>query len=762
MRGRIMTGIRVATQKSLQILALLLAMLASGLAQDRFELKVHVADVTGAPVAGAAVFVRDLSTGLETAHRADSLGAFVVDLRIGTYRVSAAQNDFETASETVEVADSGLNSLELALSPAVLTQSIVVTGSREEVLREDSIARVEVIGRSQLLDSGYERVTDILSEEPGVVTRTSRSPGSRGGTQIHGIDSRQSLILLDGFPMVGARGVKSGIINMDRQSTNRLDRVEIVKGASSALYGSDAIGGVINLITRQPQRRFDSNVTASGGSLGTADLRADTGFVRDRWSGFLAVERHKRNPYDLTPQDFDTTGPGFRRYDYMAKLNFDVSETLKVGFLANAFDNREKSIYAGRGGSQTTTLNDSAQNYGMTLSAGLTSRTQLQARTYYGKYDESSAVDLANVPGLINSTANLNERLYRFDTSLSHVLGNRQLLQGGFDWTSNEYRGYNRLLGDNNGVSIRMADAWFQDRIQAHPRLSLTIGGRLTDHSAYGSRMVPRAGLLFRLDETFRVKASYGQGFRAPDLGQLYYRFLTPSGVYQIIGNPALSPESSTTTQVGVDGGHGRVRFSATYFWNGIKNLIQTDLLGRPRTPEQLNQILTEFGVDSAFAPGLNRLTYLYRNIENVYTTGAEGRVQLRLTPELVVSTAYTYLDARDTATGAFLSQRHKHHGNFRIWWTTDRLGGLRTNFRGTYLGKWPIVGRRATLIADSYQLWDWYLAKPLRKGMELYGAVDNIFDSIDSGLDGPDPTFYRADPGRTFRIGMRWSFGVE
>jgi len=757
-----MTEIKLAAKTSLPVLALLIAVLASGLAQERIELRGRVKDVTGAQLPGASVFVRDLATGLETAHRADSNGAFAVQVRAGTYRVSAAQADFETASETVEIVDAGRAPLELVLSPAILTQSIVVTGSREQVLREDSIAKVEVIARSQLLDSGYERVTDILSEEPGIVTRTSRSPGSRGGTQIHGIDSRQSLILLDGFPMVGARGVKSGIINMDRQSTNRLERVEIVKGASSALYGSDAIGGVINMITREPQRRFDSNVTASGGSLGTVDLRADTGFVRDRWSGFLAVERHKRNPYDLTPQDFDTTGPGFRRYDYMAKFNFDVSETFKVGFLANAFDNRQRSIYAGRDGSQTTTLNDSAQNYGMTLSASLTSRTQLQARTYYGKYDENSAVDLASVPGLVDSTANLNERLYRFDASVSHVLGSRQLLQGGFDWTSNEYRGYNRLLGDNNGVSIRMADAWFQDRIQAHRRLSLTIGGRLTDHSAYGSRMVPRAGLLFRVSENFRVKASYGQGFRAPDLGQLFYRFLTPSGLYQIIGNPALSPESSTTTQLGVDGGHGRVRFSATYFWNGIKNLIQTELLGRPRTPEQLDQILTRFGVGSAFAPGLNRFTYLYRNIENVYTTGAEGRIQLRLTPELVVSTAYTYLDARDTETGAFLSQRHKHHGNFRIWWTPDGLGGLRTNFRGTYLGKWPIVGRRATLIADGYQLWDWYLAKPLRKGLELYGAVDNVFDSTDSALDGPDPTFYRADPGRTLRVGMRWSFGVE
>ena len=90
------------------------------------------------------------------------------------------------------------------------------------------------------------------------------------------------------------------------------------------------------------------------------------------------------------------------------------------------------------------------------------------------------------------------------------------------------------------------------------------------------------------------------------------------------------------------------------------------------------------------------------------------------------------------------------------------RLGGLRTNFRGTYSGKWPIVGRRATLIADSYQPWDCSVAKPLGSGFEIYGAVDNLFDSIDSNLDGPDPTFFRADPGRTMRIGMRRSFGAE
>ena len=748
---------------ALAVLALLAFSPSNALPQDRASLVGSVFDLTGAPLLDATVFAKNLETGLEVSQQVDSQGEFSLDVRVGRYRVSAAVNDFQTASETVDLTGGASGPLVLKLAPAILTQSIIVTGAREEELREDSVTKVDLIARSQLLDSGYERVSDVLSEETGIVTRTDRSPGSRAGTQIQGVDSRQSLILLDGFPVVGARGVKSGILNMNRQSTNRLDRVEIVKGASSALYGSDAIAGVINMITREPRQKFDANLSSSIGSRGAADHRADAGFAHEDWSGFFSAERHKRNPYDLTPQNYDTTGPGYRRYDYMAKITRDISDSVDLSLLANAFDNREISVYSGRSGSQSTTTNDSAINYGLTLNAGLSPFTQLQARGYYGKYDENSALDLFNVPGTINDTANLNERLYRFDANVSHVLGRRQLLQGGIDVMSNEYRGYNRVLGDNAGQSVRMVDAWFQDRIQVHPRLSLTVGGRLTHHSAFGTHAIPRVGMLYRASDKFRLRASYGHGFRAPDLGQLYYRFLTSSGTYQIIGNPSLEAESSSTTQIGFDSNiTERLQFSSTYFRNGITNLIDTQLLGRPRTAAQLEALASEFNIDSAFGPGLNRLTYLYRNIENVYTTGLENKLEFRLTNNLLVSTGYTYLEARDKETGDFLSHRHKHHGNFRVWWSTDRLGGLRTNFRGTYLGKWPIVGRSATLVADAYQIWDWYFAKPLGAGFELYGLVDNIFDSIDSKLDSPNPTFYRADPGRGFRIGMRWNFGLE
>lgn len=746
----------------LRFLALLAVATGAAIPQDKLTLEGEVVDQSGAPVPNASVFVRDLATEFKTAQTTSAVGRFSVQLRPGSYRISAAENEFETASTTIGIGNQPPEPIVLTLVPALLEQSLVVTGSRAQELKEYSIAKVEMVSRSQLRDTGYETVADILSEEPGIVTRTERSPGSRSGFQMHGIGSRQSLILIDGFPVVGARGVKSGLLNLNRQSTNRLERVEIVKGANSALYGSDAIGGVVNMITRVPRRRLDADVTGSAASLGGVDLRADSGFVHDRWSGILAVERHKRNPYGLIPRVIDTTAPGFRRYDYIAKVSRDFSQRLKLSLLANAFDNREIGVYSGIGGAQTTTTDESAANYGVTLNAVISDATQLQARGYYGKYDERSALDLAAVPGLIDARANLNERLYRFDTMLAHTLGGRQLLQGGLDWTSNEYRGFNRLLGDNDGQSIRMADAWVQDRIQVHPRLTLSLGGRFSDHSVYGSKVVPRAGLLFRATDSLRIRASLGQGFRAPDLGQLYYRFLTDSGIYQIIGNPNLAPESSTSTQIGFDSSFGRLRFAATHFRNDVRNLIQTDLLGRPSTPEQLHAILAEYGVESAFAPGLNRLTYFYRNLESVVTEGIESKLEVRVGPGLVVSGGYVFLDARDQQTGAFLSQRHKHQGNFRIWWSTERLGGLRSNLRSAYLGKWPVVGRRSTIIVDSYQIWDWYLAKPLAKGFELYGVIDNLFDSVDPNLEASNPTFYRADPGRMFRVGMRWTFGRE
>ena len=719
-----------------------------------------VVDSSARVLVGADVFLRDMDSGLELHQVTDNKGGFRFLAKPGSYQVTAARFDFDSTTHDLTLTQTGATDLRLELSPAaVSTQMVVISGSREQELIENSATKVDVIPQRLLHDSGSETVRDVLSEEPGIVTR-SGSSASRSETQIQGIGSRQSLILVDGLPLVGAKGIKSGILNMDRQSVGRLERIEIVKGASSAVYGSDAIGGVINMITREPRFPLEASITTSGGSLNRFDVRGDLGFVKDKWSGFFEAERHKQNSFTLIPSSFGTTGPGSHRYDYLGKFGYEFSGRFKLRATAHAFLNQDRGSLLSSSGPTESVVDDSAQHYSVSADVGLTPMTQWNLRGFYAKYDESSILDVLSRPD--KSTANLNQRLYRFDSSVSHVLGDRQLLQGGLEWTQDEYRGYNRVLGDNVGQGIDMADLWINDRLSLHERLVLNLGGRFNHHSLYGSHFVPRASGLLRIAESLRIRGTFGRGFRAPDLGQLFYRFQNPLHYYQIIGNNHLEPERSTTYQAGFDYSVGTIRFAANFFRNDIQDLIQAEFIGRPTTPEQIQALLQTYDIGPEFNPALNRYFYLYQNVDNVYTSGIESKIEFKPTRNLMVSAGYTYMDARDKENDAFLSGRHRHHGNFRIFYSSSQLGGWRTNLRGTYFSKWPVSGRGGTLLGDAYQIWDWYVAKPLSRGMELYFVVDNLFDSRDSGLESAQPAFLRADPGRLVRVGMRWNFKSE
>ena len=166
-----------------------------------------------------------------------------------------------------------------------------------------------VLNGDAIRDAGLETVGEALREVAGVVTRRGSEGTGAAGEQIQGIDSRQVLVLIDGQPVVGARGVKSGVINLDRESTLRLDRVEVVKGAASALYGSDAIGGVINMITREPRHPLElGGAGVRRQATASSDAAANAGGL-GRWGTlFLSGGRHQQDAFDLTPSTLDTTG----------------------------------------------------------------------------------------------------------------------------------------------------------------------------------------------------------------------------------------------------------------------------------------------------------------------------------------------------------------------------------------------------------------------------------------------------------------------
>ncbi|HEY8461366.1 MAG TPA: TonB-dependent receptor, partial [Blastocatellia bacterium] len=320
---------------------------------------------------------------------------------------------------------------------------------------------------------------------------------------------------------------------------------------------------------------------------------------------------------------------------------------------------------------------------------------------------------------------------------------------------------------------ISFASVWAQDRLSFANRATVTLGLRFDNHSIFGSAVSPKAGLNFRVTDYWRVRASYGRGFRAPDLGQLFYRFLNPTNFYQVIGNPNLRPEYAHSIQVGGEftSRNRRARFGVHLFRNEVEDLIDSVSLGFISSPQQLQQVAAREGIDlAAFRPALGRLLFLYKNITQAVTQGVEFDGDVLLPSGFSLGGAYAYLNARDDENRLSLLNRHKHQGNVRLAWESGARLGLRANLRGTFYSKWINAHasfNQATgvltpaVIPPGFSLWDFYAGKRVYRGLEFFGAVDNFTNSRDPNVGSPLPIL-RPELGRTFRVGMRFAWLQE
>ncbi len=718
-------------------------------------LQINIQDTAGLSVRDAVVTIKSRSSGQEygCSAVAGKAGSCRAEAPPGRYLISGSAENLEGQAEAV--IGGGSETL-LIMKPSALRTSItVVSGSRQEELQDESPTKVEAVTREQMLATGYERVADVLQEIPGVLVRRG-SASTVGGEQIQGVDSRQVLVLQDGLPVVGARGIKSGALNLNRQTSDRLGRVEIAKGSGSSLYGSDAIGGVINMITREPSAPLQGGFVLSGGTLGSLDARADIGGRRENWSYFLNLGENRMDFYALIPGSPTTVGPQISRQDILFKTRYQFHPKFSLGFTANAYHNREDGRNAGESGLVNGLSNDSTQSYALVGDWTIDAATTLQARAYSARYDENSLTTplTGGVPG---SPANLNERLNRLDATISRIVHSSHYLQGGVEWAQNLYRGANRVVGDNIGQQVTSTDTWIQDKWTVNRFLTLTAGGRVIVHSLFGTAMVPKAGAIVRLTDRWIVRGSFGLGFRAPDLGQLYYRFANPASFYQVIGNPNLNPENSQSFQVGTAYRARRYRIGTTLFRNNIRDLIDSRLIGTPRTTEELNTLLTTYGIPALFNPLLGRQTFVYVNQSRIFTQGVELDGEVSIVRNVRASGAYTFLNAIDRNTHLALPQRHRHQGQIRLDYVNNRLG-LNANIRGSFYSHWLLNAATGTR-ALPYQMWDVYVSKNIRKAFSAFAAIDNFNNSRDGKLDLAVPTFDRPDYGRTYRVGLRYRF---
>lgn len=752
---------------------------ASATNQGGASIKGRVIDPSGLVVADAIVTVRNVLTGALVTQKTNADGTFsITDLRSGTYTVSISNNGLRADQAQVDLA-SGENKDDgdVRLSLASSTQQVtVVSGSRIAELEQDSPTKVLAVTRQEMLDTGYERIGDVLNEVPGVVTRAQGyGIGVTGGEQIDGMDSKETLVLLDGLPIASGRGIDSGFVDLNQQSVGPIQQVEVVKGAASALYGTDALGGVINLITREPFDPLDIDAQISGGSLGMVDGRFDIGGRWKNLTGFLDLEDHHIESYSLISPT--TVGAQEDRQNILAKLRYAFSPRAAIGFTATAYHDHQNGVTEAVGvdpnnpyAPELTALhgNDSTQTYALTGDFLPTQSTTLQVRLYGSRFLQDSISDLIGVPNSAFDPGNLEEDYHRGDFTVGQKLGSWNYLQGGYEWVQDRYKGDNRIVNGNEGQQLTTNDLWFQDRMQPFRNLTLTLGGRFQNNSSYGSHIVPKAGLVYRINDHLVWRAGFGLGFRAPNLGELYYQLLHLEYGYQVIGNPTLKPETSQSFSTGGTITQGRFQMSLNLFRNNLKNLIDNVLVcdetsGQNCAGPALGSLLTQYGVPGTFgydASGAAAFTFINLNVDRAYTQGFDVDGRIAISPTLKFSGAYTYIEAVDTINHVWLPNRNRNQGHIKLEYAKARWG-LLANVRGTFFSNWLAAAASDGSPADwasGYAIWNLYASKTLGHGLQMFGAIDNLANSRDNKLEQNPPSYDRFDYGRTFRIGIRFT----
>ncbi len=530
--------------------------------------------------------------------------------------------------------------LEITAAPEpVAAAQTVVTGSRTERRIEDAVTPTEVITRAQIEATGANDLGALLQQQQGVELVYS----FRGvGIRLQGLDPEYVLILIDGERVSGRIG---NTIDLSRYSMRDIERIEIVKGPAAALYGSDAIGGVINLITRRVANPWEGSLRGSVGTREDYDFRAHAGMKRGPFEVRLGGGYRQALPYDLDPKDAATSGAGFRKFDGDAALIFTPTERVaisgKIGYLRrdeNAIDISPTGATFDRRGRQ--------EQFDASLKAALTplDGTAITIRGRQSLFRDQLLQDQRGARDYDQYTQNVN-RIWEAGVQVDQCLGNHTLT-GGLELLSEILSSPRLSTGhaEHQRYAALLQDEW--DFSAVAPKFKIAPGVRVDVDTQFGVAPSPRLALKLDPTPAVTLRASWGMGFRAPSFSELYLLFDNASVGYVVEGNPDLKPEQSSSVNLAVDWRPPLQGWlvSASVFHTDITNLITVNTNDAPN-PD-------------------NPTRYRYGNVASAYTQGLEVSGRARLSRGTYFDLGYTWLDARDNVKHRALEGRAAHKVN--------------------------------------------------------------------------------------------------
>jgi vitamin B12 transporter len=605
---------------------------------------------------------------------------------------------------------------------------IVVTANRSETARNEVGSSVTVITAQQIERMQKTTVLDVLRAVPSLDVTQAGGPGGQTSVFIRGAKTEHALILWDGVE-INDPSTPGRSLDFAHLTTADIERIEIVRGPQSTLYGSDAMSGVIHIISKTGQGQPRGFISSQYGSLDTCSESASVRGGSRRMDYALSLSRLDTTGISAASENDGNSEPdGYANTTVSAKLGVSPSSRLHTDLMLRYLDSRADLDNAGGvGGDDPNSAADSEQFF---------FRTQTRLSLLDGRWEQTLAFSLTNL-----------ERTYRNDTDADHPLDLERSSYNGqtmrLSWQSDlRLRAGNTLSagleserehGESDYYSesawgpyaarfprktARTASAYIQDHLRLAKSWFLTLGARLDDHDRFGTRATWRVAATGVLPGTgTRLRGTLGTGFKAPSLYQLYSMY----------GEADLKPETSTGWDIGIEQsmGKGRLTLGITYFRNIFEQLID-----------------------------YNSATWTYENIGAARTRGIEAFAALRLSGNLTLQADYTFTDTQDDATGLELLRRARHKAGAQV---DGQFGKrLHVSLEADYAsrrmdmdyGAWPYA--RVTL--NSYLLVDLVATFDLNRHARLHAGVKNLGNVTYEEILG------YGTPGISAFAGMRFS----
>lgn len=740
----------------------------------------RLTDDAGRPVPGVTVRVGDTQRGSFS----DSRGLFSVkvDTTLSLPLRFTAVGFEKQVIDAIELrcGDNG----RIGLVPSMnQLQPVVVTATRSYRSLDGTTLPVTVVSDVEVRQTAPARLGELLAEQTGL--QVVSQFGS--GIQVQGFDPDYTMIMINGEPLVGRVG---GTLDLNRIAVTNIRQIEIVKGPSSSLYGSEALAGVVNIITEQPSDALTLNGSLQGGSYGQFDANFGANLGTEKMGLDVFLNHNRGDGYDLDPQTRLATLP--KTWSTTARTAYQWSNGKNVEFKLGAsyFDeqqrNQDNFITNDRG--RTDVLYFSRQldaSVTPELRLKLAGLDQLSLRNHFSAFATDTYYRYDS-DGAQFDRSKFDQTYWKSEAVLNEMINPEHIITAGLGYVRESVASDRFVAGTNyqNTGFLFAQHEW-------EPTESLTIvsGLRYDVHDQYENKLSPRLSLAWKPGD-IKYRASIGTGFKAPDFRHLYLNFFNPAGAYTVLGSESaadeisrllasgrlrpedlllplsdiesLNPEYSVAVNIGADLYRQNYSVSVNLFNNNVSDLI-------------------EYTRAAVLSDGLT--LFSYQNLNRVLLRGAELSGNYRFSRQFEFGAGYQYLDSRDQDVyedvkagrifrrdpsngevtrvlprdyGGLLN-RSRHSGNIRLNYDLPE-SGTGVSLRAIYRGRYGFGDANGNGIVDdrneygkSHVMLNATVTQPVGNRFEVFGTALNLLNFTEADKL---PT----TPGRMFRLGIRFT----